>query len=84
MLNLFHYKLNKMPLIKKKSSIYIPKQSLLFQSDIKDSLSFGNLATVPDTKNGKDSMIPLQVFKCDECGHINEEFIPNKDGKKII
>ena len=29
----------------------------MFQSDIKDSLSFGNLATVPDTKNGKDSMI---------------------------
>ena len=34
--------------------------------------------------NGKDSMIPLQVFKCDECGNINEEFVPNKDGKKVI
>ena len=34
--------------------------------------------------NGKDSMIPLQVFKCDECSHINEEFVPNKDGKKVL
>ena len=34
--------------------------------------------------NGKDSMIPLQVFKCDECGHINSDFIPNQDGKKVI
>jgi|TARA_Y100000310_G_C20053179_1_gene521519 RNase P subunit RPR2 len=34
--------------------------------------------------NGKESMIPLQVFKCDKCGNINDEFIPNNDGKKII
>ena len=34
--------------------------------------------------NGKESMIPLQIFKCDECGHINDEFIPNKDGKKVL
>jgi len=34
--------------------------------------------------NGKASMIPLQVFKCDECGHINKDFIPNQDGKKMI
>ena len=34
--------------------------------------------------NGKASMIPLNVFKCDHCGHINEDFIPNKDGKKIL
>ena len=26
--------------------------------------------------NGKDTMVPLQVFKCDECGHINEKFLP--------
>ena len=24
--------------------------------------------------NGKDSMIPLNVFKCNDCGHINKEF----------
>ena len=24
--------------------------------------------------NGKESMIPLQIYKCDECGHINKEF----------
>ena len=35
--------------------------------------------------NGKDTMIPLNVFKCDHCGHINKEFIPNnKDGKKML
>ena len=34
--------------------------------------------------NGKESMIPLQIFKCDSCGHINDEFIPNKDGKKVL
>ena len=22
----------------------------------------------------KDSMIPVPVFRCDDCGHINEEF----------
>ena len=26
--------------------------------------------------NGKESMIPLQIYKCDECGHINKEFLP--------
>jgi len=25
---------------------------------------------------GKDTMIPLQVFKCDECGTIGKEFLP--------
>tara|TARA_R110002096_G_scaffold337554_3_gene530887 strand:+ start:2461 stop:2709 length:249 start_codon:yes stop_codon:yes gene_type:complete len=34
--------------------------------------------------NGKASMIPLNIFKCDACGHINQEFIPNKDGEKIL
>jgi len=34
--------------------------------------------------NGKASMIPLQIFKCDECGHINKDFIPNQDGKKMM
>ena len=24
---------------------------------------------------GKESYFPVPVFKCDECGHINEEFI---------
>lgn len=28
---------------------------------------------------GKDSMIPLQVFKCDECGTIAPEFLPKEE-----
>ena len=30
---------------------------------------------------GKSSLIPLQVFECSECGHVNDEFIP-KTGDK--
>jgi hypothetical protein len=25
---------------------------------------------------GKETVIPIQVFACDSCGHINEEFMP--------
>ena len=28
--------------------------------------------------NGQESMIPLQVYKCDSCGHINKEFLPKE------
>ena len=28
------------------------------------------------------SFIPIPVFKCSECGHVNEEFQP-KQGKKL-
>ena len=27
---------------------------------------------------GKDSLIPLQVYRCTECGHINEGFLPKE------
>jgi uncharacterized Zn finger protein len=30
---------------------------------------------------GKASLIPLQVFECSECGHVNEEFIPKPTDK---
>ena len=26
---------------------------------------------------GQDTMIPLQIFRCADCGHINEIFIPS-------
>ena len=26
--------------------------------------------------NGKKALFPLEVYKCDECGHINDEFLP--------
>jgi len=25
---------------------------------------------------GKETVIPIQVFACDSCGHVNEEFLP--------
>ena len=25
---------------------------------------------------GKGTVLPIQVFACDSCGHINEEFMP--------
>ena len=25
---------------------------------------------------GEESLIPIQVFACNECGHVNEQFIP--------
>ena len=27
---------------------------------------------------GKKTIVPMQVFKCDECKHINKEFLPKK------
>jgi uncharacterized Zn finger protein len=26
--------------------------------------------------SGKETVIPIQVFACDSCGHINEDFLP--------
>ena len=28
---------------------------------------------------GQDTMIPVQVFACAKCGHINEIFLPQND-----
>ena len=25
---------------------------------------------------GKDTMVPLQTYKCNDCGHMNKEFLP--------
>ena len=25
---------------------------------------------------GKEQVIPIQIFRCDDCGHINEVFLP--------
>ena len=27
--------------------------------------------------NGKEQLIPVQIFRCDDCGHVNKAFIPN-------
>jgi len=26
--------------------------------------------------NGEESLIPIQVFACNDCGHVNDQFIP--------
>jgi|TARA_R110000824_G_scaffold228206_1_gene416028 hypothetical protein len=26
--------------------------------------------------SGKEQIVPMQVFRCDDCGHVNEIFIP--------
>ena len=28
---------------------------------------------------GKPTMIPMQIFACAKCGHINPEFLPKED-----
>jgi uncharacterized Zn finger protein len=28
------------------------------------------------TGTAQDAMIPIQVFTCSKCGHVNEEFLP--------
>jgi len=25
--------------------------------------------------NGKETMIPIQLFQCSKCGHVNEDFL---------
>ena len=30
--------------------------------------------------NGKEQIIPVPVLRCDDCGHINEQFLPKKIG----
>ena len=32
---------------------------------------------------GQKSLIPLQLYKCTDCGHINDEFIPQNGGQKL-
>ena len=33
--------------------------------------------------SGQKSLIPLQLYKCTDCGHINNEFIPKNGGEKM-
>ena len=30
--------------------------------------------------SGKKTLVPMQIFKCDECGHINDSFMPKPKG----
>jgi uncharacterized Zn finger protein len=39
------------------------------------------------TGTAQDAMIPIQVFACNKCGHVNDEFLPmqlrNKNAENI-
>jgi predicted nucleic acid-binding Zn ribbon protein len=26
--------------------------------------------------SGQEQMVPIQIFRCDDCGHVNEVFLP--------
>jgi DNA-directed RNA polymerase subunit RPC12/RpoP len=28
------------------------------------------------SQSGKEEIVPVPTFRCDDCGHINEEFMP--------
>jgi len=30
---------------------------------------------------GKEQIVPIPVFRCDDCGNINEEFLPKSEKK---
>tara|TARA_R100001443_G_scaffold105674_1_gene114762 strand:+ start:1168 stop:1410 length:243 start_codon:yes stop_codon:yes gene_type:complete len=30
---------------------------------------------------GKEQIVPIPVFRCDDCGHINNEFLPKSKKK---
>ena len=32
---------------------------------------------------GEPMIVPLQVFMCHSCGHINNEFLPSKEGLSL-
>ena len=34
------------------------------------------------TGTGKDSLIPLQVYACSDCGHVNDMFLSRIEDKK--
>ena len=28
------------------------------------------------SQSGKEEIVPIPTFRCDDCGHVNEEFMP--------
>ena len=38
-------------------------------------MMFKNLSAVM-SPTGEESLIPIQVFACNDCGHVNKQFIP--------
>ena len=33
---------------------------------------------------GKETMIPMQVFACAKCGHINDDFLPKEETNDTV
>jgi len=36
------------------------------------------------TGDGEDTTVPFPIYKCDDCGHINDGFNPFEEQKTII
>ena len=34
--------------------------------------------------HGKETMIPMQVFACAKCGHINNDFLPKEETNDTV
>ena len=34
--------------------------------------------------HGKETMIPMQVFACAKCGHINDDFLPKEETNDTV
>ena len=42
---------------------------------VKQLMMFKKLSAVM-SPNGQESMIPVQIFSCNDCGHVNDQFLP--------
>ena len=34
--------------------------------------------------HGKETMVPMQVFACAKCGHINDDFLPKEETNDTV
>ena len=32
--------------------------------------------------SGKEQLVPMPVFRCDDCGHVNDQFLPPDEQKE--
>ena len=55
-----------------RESVDVSKLKKVVRDKDMDSLLYDLLTIV--SPHGKETMIPMQVFTCAKCGHINEDF----------